>query len=45
VLAEFGDDATCYADATARKNYAGTSTITRAFGTRRVVLARYAPDS
>jgi transposase len=42
VLAEFGDDATRYADAKARKNYAGTSPITRASGTRRVVLARYA---
>jgi transposase len=42
VLAEFGDDPTRYADAKARKNYAGTSPITRASGTRRVVLARYA---
>jgi hypothetical protein len=42
VLAEFGDDADRYADAKARKNYAGTSPITRASGTRRVVLARYA---
>jgi transposase len=42
VLAEFGDDADRYADARARKNYAGTSPITRASGTRRVVLARYA---
>ena len=42
VLAEFGDDHTRYADAKARKNYAGTSPITRASGTRRVVLARYA---
>jgi hypothetical protein len=42
VLAEFGDDRTRYADAKARKNYAGTSPITRASGTRRVVLARYA---
>ena len=29
-------------DAKARKNYAGTSPITRASGTRKVVLARYA---
>jgi hypothetical protein len=29
-------------DARARRNYAGTSPITRASGTRRVVLARYA---
>jgi hypothetical protein len=42
VLAEFGDDPTRYADAKARKNYAGTSPITRASGTRRIVLARYA---
>ena len=42
VLAEFGDDPARYADAKARKNYAGTSPITRASGTRRVVLARYA---
>ena len=31
-----------FLDAKARKNYAGTSPITRASGTRRVVLARYA---
>jgi transposase len=42
VLAEFGDDRTRYADARARKNYAGTSPITKASGTRRVVLARFA---
>jgi hypothetical protein len=42
VLAEFGDDHARYTDAKARKNYAGTSPITRASGTRRVVLARYA---
>jgi transposase len=42
VLAEFGDDPDRYADARARKNYAGTSPITRASGTRRIVLARYA---
>ena len=42
VLAEFGDDRTRYADAKARKNYAGTSPITRASGTRKLVLARYA---
>ena len=41
VLAEFGDDPHRYADAKARKNYAGTSPITRASGTRKVVLARY----
>jgi transposase len=42
VLAEFGDDPERYADARCRKNYAGTSPITRASGTRRIVLARYA---
>ena len=42
VLAEFGDDPRRYADAKARKNYAGTAPITRASGTRRVVLARHA---
>jgi transposase len=42
VLAEFGDDAGRYADARSRKNYAGTSPITRASGKKRVVLARYA---
>jgi len=42
VLAEFGDDPNRYVDAKSRKNYAGTSPITRASGTRQVVLARYA---
>jgi len=42
VLAEFGDDRSRYVDARARRNYAGTSPITKASGTRRVVLARYA---
>ena len=41
-LGEFGDDPDRYADAKARKNYAGTSPITRASGTKKVVLARYA---
>ena len=41
VLAEFGDDKTRYADARARKNYAGTSPITRQSGKKKVVLARY----
>jgi transposase len=45
VLAEFGDDRTRFIDAKARKNYAGTSPITRASGTRRVVLARYARNT
>ena len=42
VLAEFGDDPTRYADARARRCYAGSAPITRASGTRRVVLARVA---
>jgi transposase len=41
VLAEFGDDTTRYADARARKNYAGTSPITRQSGKKKFVLARY----
>ena len=42
ILGEFGDDPHRYADGKARRNYAGTSPITRASGSRRVVLARYA---
>jgi len=42
VLGEFGDDPDRYAGARARKNYAGTSPITRASGKRKAVLARYA---
>ena len=42
VLGEFGDEPNRYATAKCRKNYAGTSPITRASGTRRVVLARHA---
>ena len=42
VLAEFGDDPHRYADPKTRKNYSGMAPITRASGTRRVVLARYA---
>jgi transposase len=41
VLAEFGDDADRYLDAKARKNYAGTSPITRQSGKKKIVLARY----
>jgi hypothetical protein len=41
VLAEFGDDPHRYADAKSRKNYAGTSPITRASGKKKVVMARY----
>jgi hypothetical protein len=41
-LAEFGDDRTRFAHPKARKNYAGTAPITKASGTRKVVLARIA---
>jgi len=41
VLAEFGDDPRRYADAKSRKNYAGTSPITRASGKKKAVMARY----
>jgi transposase len=41
VLAEFGDDPDRYTDARARKNYAGTSPITRASGKKKVVIARF----
>ena len=41
VLAEFGDDPDRYTTAKARKNYAGTSPITRATGKKKVALARY----
>jgi transposase len=41
VLAEFGDDPRRFADAKARKNYAGTSPVTRRSGKKRVVLARF----
>lgn len=42
ILGEFGDDPHRYADGKSRKAYAGTAPITRASGTRKVVLARYA---
>lgn len=42
VLAEFGDDPTRYADARSRKNYSGMAPVTKASGTKRVVLARFA---
>jgi len=41
VLGEFGDDSSRYAGARARKNYSGTSPITRASGKKKAVLARY----
>jgi transposase len=42
VLAEFGDDPTRFGHPTGRKAYAGTAPVTRASGTRKVVLARVA---
>ena len=42
VLGEFGDDPNRYADAKSRRNYAGTSPVTRASGKSHVVMARYA---
>jgi transposase len=42
VLGEFGDDPNRFSDARARRNYAGTSPITKASGKSRVVLARFA---
>jgi hypothetical protein len=41
VLAEFGDDPARYRDGKSRRNYAGTSPITRASGKRTVVAARF----
>ena len=41
MLAEFGDAPGRYASARARKNYAGSSPITRASGRSKVVLARF----
>jgi Transposase/Transposase IS116/IS110/IS902 family len=45
VLAEFGDDPNRFADSKCRKNYASTSPITKASGTKRTVLARYARNT
>ena len=42
MLAEFGADPTRYGHPKARKAYAGTAPVTRASGTRQVVLARTA---
>ena len=42
VLGEFGDDPNRYADARCRRNYAGTSPITKSSGKGKVVLARFA---
>lgn len=41
LLGEFGDSPNRYADAKSRKNYAGTSPVTRASGRSKVVLARH----
>ena len=41
VLGEFGDDPHRYASSKARKNYGGTSPITRASGKKKVVAARF----
>jgi hypothetical protein len=41
VVAEFGDDPHRYATAKARRNYAGTSPITRASGEKKTALARF----
>ncbi len=41
VLGEFGDEPERYANPKARKNYAGTSPLTRASGRRHVVVARW----
>ena len=41
VLAEFGDAPGRYASARARKNYAGSSPLTRASGRSKIVLARF----
>src|SRR5215467_2706327 len=45
VLGEFGDDPHRYADAKSRKNYGGTSPITRASGKKKVVAARFIRNS
>jgi transposase len=41
VLAESGDDPRRYADGTDRRNYAGTSPLTRASGKKKTVTARF----
>ncbi len=41
VLGEFGDDPNRYCNAKSRRNYAGTSPITRSSGKSHVVLARH----
>lgn len=41
VLGEFGDDPHRYRDAKARRNYAGSSPLTRASGKKKIVFARF----
>jgi transposase len=41
VLAEFGDDPHRYRDGKARRNFAGTSPVTRASGKKKIVAARF----
>jgi transposase len=41
ILGEFGDDPNRYATAKCRRNYAGTSPLTRASGNTKTVTARY----
>ena len=41
VLGEFGDDPGRYRDARARRNYAGTSPVTKQSGKKKVVVARF----
>jgi transposase len=41
VLGEFGDDPNRYQDARSRKNYAGTSPLTKASGKKKTVTARF----
>ncbi len=44
VPGEFGDDPCRYVSAKARKNYGGTSPITRASGKKKIVAARFIPN-
>ncbi|OLT41145.1 hypothetical protein BJF86_16225 [Serinicoccus sp. CNJ-927] len=41
MLGELGDDPERFADAKSRRNYAGTSPLTKASGKKKIVLARY----
>ena len=44
VLGEFGDDRTRFSDPKSRKNYAGTSPVTKASGHSKVVLGSLRPQ-